>query len=221
MIYVMSDIHGCYDEFIKMLEQINFSDEDTLYIIGDIIDRGYDIVKLIRYVMKHDNIILLKGNHEDMCVESFKYVPVNSQYFLWQRNGGTYTLNEFVRLEKEEVDSFLDYFNDLPTNKFLVVNDRKFFLVHGGYWGKDENKQLWYRMIGTEKALDDVTVIFGHTNSNHYQHKIPLEAWVREDNAYICIDCGLAKKSKSESRLCCLRLDDMKFFYEPFTKNFF
>lgn len=30
MKYVMSDIHGCYDEFINMLELINFSDEDEL-----------------------------------------------------------------------------------------------------------------------------------------------------------------------------------------------
>lgn len=30
MKYVMSDIHGCYDEYIRMLELINFSDEDEL-----------------------------------------------------------------------------------------------------------------------------------------------------------------------------------------------
>lgn len=36
--YVMSDIHGCYDEFIKMLELISFSDKDELYILGDVID---------------------------------------------------------------------------------------------------------------------------------------------------------------------------------------
>ena len=30
MRYVMSDIHGCYDEYIRMLELINFSDEDDL-----------------------------------------------------------------------------------------------------------------------------------------------------------------------------------------------
>lgn len=30
MKYVMSDIHGCYDEFINMLELINFNNEDEL-----------------------------------------------------------------------------------------------------------------------------------------------------------------------------------------------
>lgn len=40
MTYVMSDLHGMYDKFIAMLEKIDFSDSDELFIIGDIIDRG-------------------------------------------------------------------------------------------------------------------------------------------------------------------------------------
>ncbi len=47
MIYVMSDIHGEYDKYIKMLELINFSDEDELYILGDIVDRGKEPVKVL------------------------------------------------------------------------------------------------------------------------------------------------------------------------------
>lgn len=39
MIYVISDIHGCYDKYIKMLEKIRFSSEDTLYVLGDVLDR--------------------------------------------------------------------------------------------------------------------------------------------------------------------------------------
>lgn len=38
--YVMSDIHGCYEEYRKMLDKIRFSKEDILYILGDILDRG-------------------------------------------------------------------------------------------------------------------------------------------------------------------------------------
>ena len=40
MIYVMSDIHGRQDRFEDILEQINLKDEDTLYILGDIVDRN-------------------------------------------------------------------------------------------------------------------------------------------------------------------------------------
>lgn len=40
MIYCMSDLHGCYRQYMAMLEKIGFSDEDTLYILGDTVDRG-------------------------------------------------------------------------------------------------------------------------------------------------------------------------------------
>ena len=72
-IYVVSDIHGYYDLFIKLLEKINFNQDDLLYIIGDICDRGPDTLKLIFYIQKHDNIILLKGNHEYMMQEALYY----------------------------------------------------------------------------------------------------------------------------------------------------
>ena len=40
--YVMSDIHGEVNRFHAMLEKIRFSADDTLYILGDVIDRGAD-----------------------------------------------------------------------------------------------------------------------------------------------------------------------------------
>ena len=48
MHYVMSDLHGRYDLFLRMLEKISFSDCDTLYLLGDLIDRGPDGIKLIQ-----------------------------------------------------------------------------------------------------------------------------------------------------------------------------
>ena len=40
MTYVMSDIHGEYEKYLKMLDLIGFRDEDELYVLGDVIDRG-------------------------------------------------------------------------------------------------------------------------------------------------------------------------------------
>ncbi|MBP3401914.1 MAG: metallophosphoesterase [Clostridia bacterium] len=39
MKYVMADIHGEYELFVRMLEKISFSKNDELYICGDIIER--------------------------------------------------------------------------------------------------------------------------------------------------------------------------------------
>ena len=51
MIYAMSDLHGCYDKYIKMLEKINFNNNDTLYILGDIVDRGDGGIKILQDII--------------------------------------------------------------------------------------------------------------------------------------------------------------------------
>lgn len=34
--YVISDIHGCYNELFSMLEKIHFSESDNLILAGEI-----------------------------------------------------------------------------------------------------------------------------------------------------------------------------------------
>ena len=40
MTYVVSDLHGNLEKFQKLLEQIGFTDDDVMYVIGDIVDCG-------------------------------------------------------------------------------------------------------------------------------------------------------------------------------------
>ena len=47
MTYAMSDLHGRYDLYIKMLEKITFTGNDTLYILGDFVDRGDEGLKIV------------------------------------------------------------------------------------------------------------------------------------------------------------------------------
>lgn len=62
----MSDIHGCYDDMIKMLEQIAFSDEDTLILAGDYIDRGSQSFEMLKWIESNPkNVIFLRGNHDE------------------------------------------------------------------------------------------------------------------------------------------------------------
>ena len=50
--YVISDIHGQYDKFIAMLDAINLRDTDTLYVLGDILDRGPHPIKVLLKLME-------------------------------------------------------------------------------------------------------------------------------------------------------------------------
>ncbi|WP_081846758.1 metallophosphoesterase [Butyrivibrio sp. AE3004] len=45
--YAISDLHGQYDLFQKLLDVIHFSDDDFMYVLGDAIDRGPDGIKIL------------------------------------------------------------------------------------------------------------------------------------------------------------------------------
>ena len=82
MHYVMSDLHGRYDLFLRMLEKISFSACDTLYLLGDLIDRGPDGIQLIRDMMKRPNVIPFLGNHEDMFYRVIRNIGKGSVLLL-------------------------------------------------------------------------------------------------------------------------------------------
>lgn len=80
--YVMSDIHGCYDELIDMLKIINFSDHDILICAGDYIDRGKQSYEMLKWIEnKHSNIILVKGNHEQEFVKNIDIMQIIATQF--------------------------------------------------------------------------------------------------------------------------------------------
>ena len=63
--YVISDIHGCYDELQSMLKKIGFSGKDRLYLAGDYVDRGNQSLEMLDWLSMHaENIYPVKGNHD-------------------------------------------------------------------------------------------------------------------------------------------------------------
>ena len=68
MIYCMSDIHGDYEKYRRMLEAISLREEDTLYILGDVVDRGPEPVQILLDMMQRPNVRPVLGNHEYMAV---------------------------------------------------------------------------------------------------------------------------------------------------------
>ena len=55
----MSDIHGNLPFFRSVMRQIRLRKNDTLYILGDVIDRHPDGIKILKYIMKKANIRML------------------------------------------------------------------------------------------------------------------------------------------------------------------
>lgn len=71
-LFVVSDIHGFYDEMIDALDKAGFDkDNENHWLIscGDTTDRGPKPLEVIRYLESLTNKILISGNHEDLTLE--------------------------------------------------------------------------------------------------------------------------------------------------------
>lgn len=220
--YVISDIHGHYNEFLKMLDLISFSDKDKLYILGDIIDRGPCSIEMIKYVMDKENIIMLMGNHEHMMLD---YLNGCYEYdsSTWYSNGGYKTYDEFLYLSIEETQAISNWLANLPSMLEIIVNHQKYVLSHACPFSEFLDERIWSRLdpyshkcIFDEHAQENVVYIIGHTPLTHYIKNEPVKILKAYNERLWYIDGGAAHLNNQNARLCYIRLDDLKEFYLPF-----
>ena len=68
----MSDLHGQFVLLQLMLNKIQFTDEDELYILGDIMDRGPNSIDIYYFVKAMPNVHMIKGNHDCFFIKNRK-----------------------------------------------------------------------------------------------------------------------------------------------------
>ena len=61
---VAGDIHGCWDEFQRLIEATGFGTGDVLVTVGDFLDRGPDSWAVARFIRDTPNVFSVIGNHE-------------------------------------------------------------------------------------------------------------------------------------------------------------
>ncbi len=240
MTYVISDIHGNMKRFRELMERINLQPEDTLYILGDVIDRHPGGIKILREIMAMPNAKMLLGNHEYMMLQCLaprhpkdedpweSECENNRNLRIWYKNGGDVTHQYLKHIRKDVRREIFAYLKALPLNIDIEVNGRKFKLVHASptenflgaykrYYNSLTEFSVWERWEPTDRVPEGCTMIFGHTPTCYFQQTTPFKIW-SEDERAIGIDCGCGYADtfhdlSSYCRLGCLRLDDMKEFY--------
>lgn len=229
-VYVISDIHGDFNGFMSMLKTINFTYDDEMYILGDVIDRGPDGIKCLQYIMKHKNIHMILGNHELIMYDA---LFDQSGILHWcERNGGYPTLLAFMALNKQEQADIVDFINSLPLSYNITVGDRTVTLCHASNpaWFKDYinsdniiekyynivDYAVWYRGEFEFAPRNSGDVIIGHTPTLNFMDgscKDPYSPIIfqGEGTNVVDIDCGNAyKEIDSRCRLCCLYINEME-----------
>ena len=230
MIYVMSDIHGNLGRFESVLAQIGLQPEDTLYVLGDVIDRYGEGIPILRKIMAMPNAKMLLGNHEYMMLRALGH-PYDDNFDdgrateHWYRNGGRVTHDHLKHIRRSLRQEIVDYLLALPLHLDIEVNGIRYKLVHGApietFSGDPRYRNpvhyaVWRRLELSDEIPEGYTLIFGHTPTRFYQTAVPMEIW--QDGNRIGIDCGCGYPEGEQGRLACLRLDDGKVFYSEETK---
>jgi serine/threonine protein phosphatase 1 len=130
--FVIGDIHGCARTFIRLLEQIELTPADTLYLLGDLIDRGPDskgVVNIILGMLTEGiDVRPVRGNHEHLLLLAIQS-EVFEDLFEWLENGGDVTLKSYgVQHPQDIPEHHLRFLESLPM--YRVTND--FVFVHAG-----------------------------------------------------------------------------------------
>lgn len=231
MIYVISDLHGEYEKYIQMLKKIDLKENDTLYVLGDVIDRGNDGIKILFDMMQRGNVIPIMGNHEHMalCVLTKLNVEITEDnydsqldsktlemYNTWLYNGGITTSRAFSRLDKEDKAAVLEYIGEFEAYAEIEVGGKEFILVHAGLGNTFPIRRLdsytlyeltWLGCDYVRKYFDDKYLVTGHTPTFLIDEK--CDGKIYKENNHLAIDCGAVYGKK----LGCICLDTFEEFY--------
>lgn len=233
-IYVTSDLHGLPPaQFKRLLDKVDFGDDDWLYILGDVIDRQHDGgVEMLVWLQQQPNMQLILGNHEAMLLScAFVFEEITHERIAqlntddmdlltnYMQNGGDVTLRALRQLKQtapHAVEDIFDYLREAPLYETMWVGGRDFLLCHAGLSGFDPSKRLcdytaddvlWTSPTLTDAYFDDVLTVFGHTPTLVYGEQYRGRA-LRTDT-WIDIDVGVAYGHAP----MLLRLDDLEEYY--------
>lgn len=227
--YFVSDIHGEYELFLKLLDQINFNDDDTLFVLGDFLDKGKDSIKLVKFLMSRLNIKLIIGNHEFFFISFYQslmrdYDGNDNIDIVLKR------LQEYFPGETEQITwEIVDFIENLPlyieTDSFICVHacvelDKNGIMIPIDR--QNSNMLVFDRTFANENKVprNSKTILFGHTPCNYKNGKGRMiktphttgndNSKKMEDFAKIQLDNGVAY-TKMLGALC---LESMEEFYE-------
>lgn len=164
--YVMSDVHGQYKAYMKMLKKIDLKAEDTLYVLGDVIDRGPEGIKIITDMMKRSNVVMVLGNHELLMMDALRnFDEIKSKdrhdtddIDLWLDpcNGGEKTYEAYQNLTPAKRKSILEYLEAAWVIKKITINNKTYHLSHAYTCSKKTKEGFRYKDLTHDEIWDVV-----------------------------------------------------------------
>ncbi len=140
-VYAVGDIQGCYKQLRKLLKKVKFNaKKDTLWCVGDLVNRGPDSLKTLRFLKSlGDACVCVLGNHDLHLLERAAGCPAYRRDTL-----------EAV-LAAPDCQELIDWLRVQP----LVYRDQRlgWTMVHAGMHPKWSLKKTLERAHAVEKEL--------------------------------------------------------------------
>jgi serine/threonine protein phosphatase 1 len=177
-VWVVSDIHGCYQLLMQHLKRQKFNPyQDLLISVGDLIDRGPESLKCLQLI-NEKWFYAVRGNHEQMALDALE----SHAYALWLMNGGVW----FAELKDEpkvQALALLEVCNRLPLIIDITCRNGMNVIAHADYPAAhyqrdrpvDRHRLLWDRsritdlMAGKGEGISGADHFwFGHDPAQWY-----------------------------------------------------
>jgi serine/threonine protein phosphatase 1 len=163
----IGDIHGHYDGLRLLWHNLSIQDEDQVFFVGDLIDRGPRSADVVDFVRNHASGCV-QGNHEQLLLETFAGGRINmTTLHGWMYSGGQATLTSYGH-SSDILNDHLVWLRQLPS--YIDLDD--IWLVHAGMnpnlpvSEQSDYEMCWIRddfhTIATPFFADKL-IITGHT----------------------------------------------------------
>ena len=197
-ILAIGDLHGKFDKFKSLWKKISATEKDLVIFLGDYIDRGSQVIATLEWIIaqsQQKNFIFLRGNHEQMMLDSF-YKQSKKAKLHWLDNGGDVTLHELIKADAEDktyLRKILTFAKNLPLYHSMTIGGRKYVFVHAGLKSNTPlEKQDNYSLLFERPKFYDKNfgyngkdiIIVGHTRTQ----KISVENPVAPDKYSVMLN---------------------------------
>ncbi|WP_262177151.1 metallophosphoesterase [Saccharococcus sp. Marseille-Q5394] len=234
-VIITSDIHANLPLFQELLEKVNYTKEDYLFINGDLCEKGPDSLSTVAFARKlsveSDRVFITKGNCDVVHDYVFNHVEGIKNYMEQRKHS---ILNEMLDLHGKSLDEFatlqelgefyrshfgevLAWLDQLP----IAYETDDFIIIHAGIedipvWKETSRKYALYAQAFYEKGHQaDKTVIAGHWpvvnyRANAVSSNCPL---IDLEKRVIAIDGGNQIKEDGQLNAILIEGEDISYTY--------
>jgi len=179
---IIGDIHGCYDEFIRLIEKNGFTIEngkitghdrcEKIVLVGDLVDKGYDVRGVVEFVYNNmEWFLMVKGNHENFVYKYLHFLEEEDDREAARKSGEPYQTKSGIKTKdlppQEIIDTYFDSIelfrkDDKLKQKFYTIVDSMKPYLEGEHFIVTHAPcdQKYLGKLGKNSERNQMTVVY-------------------------------------------------------------